>query len=362
MNNLNNPQPLDNLPNIDPQQGFATYRAELDKYSGLMRLGYDSPEAYQESMENDGIIKLHTSTGLLVPAIALNGISHTFSTDVIDSNTQIGLIPKELVQGSEKYSDTYFPKQQCFSAETVSAILQGDLTSGELIRQEISAGSNHLIAQSGLPEYMVFSQYVIGERAQHLKHSRPADIITEDGYTVTADRNKMIKMLNSLKQLHVSVFDAQTLQTGYYGGLTPEEVEEFIYDEDFIPIIAYDNVTSEVQLFMLFSPRFKNFASIGWINPSKVASLMEPKEEFGDSNLVISLVTTSKTSGLGLMKYAVRKATEESLYKTQPDRVSMLYECNGLSIGFTPKIIHRVLQSSGIEHHASTVEATTYGR
>lgn len=358
---------IDTIPSSDlsPNQGklptdFEQYRRFADSFSGMMRVGPDSPDSYKEICEAQGVSWATLGEGIFAPVVASNSDLHAFSADVVGRDCKIGLVPVDLVPEELKNSGAFFPVQRLFADETVDSIVKGDPSYLARIEAEHIATGQELLGQNGAPEYIVLSGYEI-DKDSPVKRLPPDDIDAA-GRNITVNREKMVEKFEEIVRLHQSVFDSQTVQTGYYGGLDREKLDELIADPSFVPIMATNQETGDIEMFAIFAPNFTDFDSLTWVNQSRVEELSKTIVGNGDDVLVLPLVITSKVKGISLMKYAIQLAYRATIYGTTANSFSLLYECNGLSIGFTPKMMHRTLTQEGFRHTKSIVESTTYQR
>jgi hypothetical protein len=295
-------------------------------------------------------------------------VLEAFSSDVVPSDCRIGIVPSaELsIENENISSHVYYPQQLLLPKELSTRIIRGKAKVNEITQyldDQKEKKDNHLLAGTGCPEYIVYSRYSIDDEnseANIFKHTPPADIEVKGSVVITSNREKIKQQIEQIKNLHASVFESQTVQTGYYGGLSEEQLEYFIDHEEFVPIVAYDRHSLDVQLFALFSPRFNDYSAIEWLNAGKIQGHIASNNY--PENVALPLVITSKMNGVGLMGKVVKQCISEFFYRNKSDDMSVLYQYNGLSIGFTPKIMNRILESVGCTLDGSDIEVTSYSQ
>lgn len=297
--------------------------------------------------------------GKRIPVGIPNSITHEFDEKMVGEG-------KLLVTG--QLADLYagepgmtLVQRQCRLSDDLTARILTDPTElkpGDFVADFSFPTEEQPACQTGVPEYMVFSAYDTSQK-DDMKASPCPELHSRDGHLVTSDKRKLLAILPELTKLHTDVFENQAVQIGYYGGLNPETIEELINNPDFIPIAALDKDTGEPLMFALFSPNFTDLESIDWLNASKVQEMMDSyKVEGKTTTLNLPLVVTSRFEGLGLFSNASHIAAHETIYRTKADTTFLMYECNALSILFTPKIINKKLAKLGIMNLGTDIEAT----
>lgn len=335
---------------------YAAYRQVCDEFSGLMRLGIEHEEVYERVVGA-------TTTRFLghLPIAATNEtLGHPLDVSVVPDDQLIALYPEGALESPGVEGSLQF-RQAVLSSELTDHILTSpDGSTTDKITEELRAanGEKKLLAGSGVPEYVVFSKYdSSGPETEQFKHVEPVDIVTQQGHLVTASREAILRRLPELKALHESIFDSQTMQIGYYGGLDDEGLEAIINNPEFMPIAGFDQETGEALMLTLFAPNFTDYSALPWLNPSAVNGMLEGDES--KKVLCFPLVITSKANGIGLFNPSVLLAGQTMMYQHKPDTTYIAYESNGLSILYTPKVIHRTSTGKlGMKHQGTMIETT----
>ena len=335
---------------------YGEYRNNCDDFSGLMRLGVEHAEVYEQLMGSPATRFL----GQLPIAATNESLGHPLDVSVAPNEQLIALYPEGALESSGIEGALQF-RQTILSDELTGHILTApDGATTDKITEELrkANGDRKLLADSGVPEYVVFSKYdTSGPEAEPFKHTKPNDIVTPQGHLVTASRETILHRLPELKTLHESIFESQTMQIGYYGGLDDEGLEAIINNPEFMPIAGFDQETGEALMLTLFAPNFTDYDALPWLNPTKLDGLLE--KDNSKKVLCFPLVITSKANGIGLFNPSVLLAGQTLLYEHKPDTTYITYESNGLSILYTPKVIHRNSTNKlGMKHQGTTIEAT----
>jgi hypothetical protein len=349
--------PAAEIRDIPQHTTFDEYREFCDAYSGLMRVGIDSADVYE-------------GLGLNGTFVATNDELHNpLDESVVSGETRIHLFPGVLLDGSKEDAaqqsevNATLTFRQLFLDDALVEHITGAPDDNTVQRitsamKDATPIGSRLLAETGVPEYVFFSKYDAStETANRLKEEAPQDIVTPGGQVITASREEIMKRLPELSELHESVFSGQTLQVGYYGGLDKEGIEAIVTNPDFNPIAAFDQETGEALMFMLYAPNLRNFDALPWLNPRGIQQVLGADKT--EHVLTMPLVITSKLSGLGLFSPTVQLAGYHVLYEHKPDTVYLTYESNGLSVLYTPKVIHRnTIGKLGFKHLGTVAEVT----
>ena len=338
---------------------FDEYRELCDQYSGLMRIGIEDEVTY-----NDLLIKKSGNLALngFLSAVSNNDLGTIIDTNIINGDKMVSILPRPVYE-SLKQPQEVASYGQCFLSDelTTHILTSPDGTTTQRITDELNgnvAVGERLVRGDGVPEYVLFNKFdTTGEDCDYFKNNAPQDIITANGHIVTASRDKIMSKLPELIQLHESVFNGQTLQVGYYGGLDADGLEAIINNPEFTPIMGFDEATGEVLTFSLFAGDFKDFSALPWLNPRGITKILDSDNT--KHNFALALVVTTKANGLGLFNPTVQLAGHTILYEHKPETIYIAYESNGLSILYTPKVIHRnVTNKLGYAHIGTVAEAT----
>jgi|GEM_PF-2160212 len=338
---------------------FESYRRLCDQYSGLMRIGVEDEQHYKLlQVKRSGSVAL---SGMMSEATndELGGV---VDDSVLAGNRFISIVPRPVYESLEHSDDIAKYEQRFLSDDLTQHLLKApDETTGKRITEELNAivkPGERLVRGDGAPEFVFLSKFdTSGPESEYFKNNPPQEIVTRKGHIVTSSREKITDKLPELIELHKSVFDGQTLQVGYYGGLDSENLEEIVNNPEFTPVMGYDPVTDEALAFTLYSSDFKDFDTLPWLNPRGISKILD--DDKSNHKLAIPLVITSKLDGLGLFDPSVAIAGHAALYDQRPDTMYVAYESNGLSVLYTPKIIQRNLTNKlGYVHLGSAAEAT----
>lgn len=336
---------------------YSEYRDMLDGFDGMMRRGVYSEHMYHESLEDSRTV-FRELGGLLIPAMVSNNVAKEYDNLFVGEDAL--LTHAEIVRSSEAIPEGVVVQRQTVLPDyLVEKILTEPTTIGPtaLTGAFTIPRTEQIVAQTGLPDYMIFSAYDTAIESE-MKHTPAPDILSRDGHLVTPDRDKILDKLDELTVLHEDVFKRQAMQIGYYGGLDAETIERYVQDPDFIPVAALDKVTGEPLMFAIFSADFTDYSTIDWLNPSRVEELKNQKDGNVKTALSLPLVITSRMDGLGLFASTVQVSAHEAIYRGQADLTYLMYESNALSIQFTPKIINKTLGRMGVHNVGTVIEAT----
>jgi hypothetical protein len=254
---------------------------------------------------------------------------------------------------SNYFADYMIPANMVMRDSLVLSVATTDtiFAGGENLQHEINNEVGDFLKLAGrvhsgeaLNEYMFFTKYDL--RPTHEKFSRPAqDFETPNGFIVSTRPEEVRKYIPEIIKLQSDVFSAQAIQMGYFAGLSDEDTLEIIQNPDFIPIIARDKNTDEIVMCTLFAPDFTDFETLSWINPNEIGRHLMQGEV--PDCLTLPLIVISKSSGLGLLKYAVQMAMHETVYRKRPETVGVMYESNPASVFITPRTIHSQIERAG---------------
>lgn len=329
---------------------FDHYRRTLDEDFGLMRQGINNTELYQRCLSDEGTPFGYLKIGGgLVPLGVSNDLIEEVEADSYLGNRLFATLPSYYYHELDTEKPLVMKEVLKLSHETTEKIFSGDGSFQEDISNEIEnlARSENLRTHGdSLNEYMFMTKYDM--RPMHERFSVPAgDFETPNGFIVSTRAEEIAKYTPEIVKLQSDVFNAQAIQTGYFAGLSDEDTLSVINNPEFIPIIARDKNTNEIAMCTLFAPDFTDFDSMSWLNPNEVARHLV-SGDVADC-LTLPLIVISKTSGLGLLKYAVQMAMHETVYRKRPDTVAVMYESNPMSIYVTPRTIHNQIIRAGGE-------------
>lgn len=329
---------------------FCDYRVFLDSEPGLIRYGVETDELYRQCLldsrvfvSNLGVEGQQTLFG------APNELLMVAEESIFSGDRIIGTLPPQYYFELDLPSRFVSRAVRVLSDDTTEKIFSGDSLFPQAINAEIdvslNSDSRKYVGES-LNEYMFMTKYDLS--ATHEKFMHPAgDVETPNGFIITTRPEEIRKHIPEIIKLQSDVFAEQAIQTGYYAGLSDEDTLAIILNPDFIPIIARDKETNEVVMCTLFAPDFTDFSTLPWLNPHDIGKhlLTGPLPDC----LTLPLVVMSKSSGLGLLKYAVQIATHETVYRKRPNTVAVMYQSNPLSVFITPRTIHsQILKSGGV--------------
>lgn len=339
---------------------FTAYRTLCDEYSGLMRIGIEDAESYDDlrakqkgSVAIDGFVSDATNDQL----------GHVVDVSVMQDDRRISVVPRLILDSLlPQEVDVVRFEQHFLSDDLVTHILsEPDETTTGRITDELSKAvkpGERLVRGDGVPEFVFFNKFdTSSEACEYFKNNPPKDIITSKGFLVTSSREQILTRLPELAALQESVFSGNTLQVGYYGGLDQHGIEAIVNNLEFTPIAGFDPNTGEAMMFTLFSSNFNDFDALPWLNPQGIKKVLnsDPTKK----TFAIPLIITSKANGLGLFNPAVQLAAHDGMYRQKPDTMYVTYESNGLSVLYTPRVIHRNLTNSlGFVHQGTAAEAT----
>lgn len=336
---------------------FNEYRETLDKaVHSLMRFGLETEVLYEEATLSDAAVFFDESS-------ILKGIIAATTNDMIDAyipdasdRQMVSIYPKVDAYPQDLKDKLVFREVVYLNEDTTRAIFQGTEDMDQLINQAVQANlagrDMTLIGSEGVKNYMLFTKYDTSNC--HQKYSLPPkDIETSSGHIITSNRQQILNHIEELIALQESVFEEQAATTGYYDGLRGQEVIELLNNSNFIPIAAINPSNKEVEMFALFSPNFDNLNNIPWLNPGVVDEHynQQPKADV----LVMPLIMTSKFSGLGFLRHVVNLALQEIVYSYRPNTMAVMYENNGMSVHYIPRVIEREITKNGapsVYHHA----------
>lgn len=336
---------------------FEEYRNKLDQASkGLMRFGLETEGLYEEALEQPRTIIFDERSILKgIVAAVPNDLIEAYKP-IITEKDMVAIYPNHQAYSDELKDKLVFRHLIDLSNETTRAIFEGTDEMTDLINHEvlnsIKQSELSLIGSDGVKNYMFFTKYDTSEI--HQKYSDvPKDIETSTGHIVTSNRQKIFDKIETLIDLQESVFENQAATTGYYDGLRGYEVVELLNNSNFIPIAAINPEKQDVEMFALFSPNFDNLNNIPWLSPKIVENHLNKTPQA--DVLVMPLIMTSKFSGLGFLRHVVDLALQEIVYRYQPNTMAVMYENNGMSVNYIPRVIEREITKNGapsIYHHA----------
>lgn len=343
-------------------QPFEQYREHLDAASGFMRLGIEDPAVYADcTAATDSLLTREATTGRIMLLAATNERLHALNPDVLPPDHLVAVVEDCKAIPVHKRGTVALRKQVELSEEVSTAIFSGTRGVTKAIQGELQGDADleriSLLAGNGVPEFMIFSKYDT-TGCTVMKEAPPDDVVTRDGVVITSNTERIFARINELADLQRSVFESQAASIGYYGGLSTEEVFELVGNPDFLPIAAFSQEKDEAAMFTLFSPDFTSFDSIPWLNPGFIKERLQAQP--AADILIIPLIITSKLKGLSLFPLTVKLAIHETIFRTQPNTIGVLYESSGVSIKYTPKTIHRSLREVGCVPISGTVEASYY--